>query len=153
MNRKSCRILLTTAAGLALTAGAVTLTGCSAVESALTHRETVEYKDLKDAAAKKSESFALNAPESLPADATSIKITIRTDGPGYLLGFHSATGLTEEVPSCASAPDSVPLAPAITADWWPETLPAAGRLQCGEGDMEIAHDGASWYAWTSDRSS
>lgn len=149
MRQRTRRSLLVSSALLALGGASVVLTGCSDLNSMLTHRETVEYSDLKDAAARKSDYFALNVPEWVPADATSIKITIRTDGPGYLLRFRSEIGLSD-IAGCAAASEEPPVSPAITADWWPEELPTDGRLQCGNRDMEIAHDKNVWYAWTGD---
>lgn len=134
-----------------VSAGALALTGCAGLPlDAITHRETVEYKNAKEAFADKDSH--LPKLSWLPADATDIRMTQRTDGPGYMIRFTSPSGFPSmEGEACVAVGPEVPaLEPAISDSGWPDKLPTADRHQCREGTMEIARDGDTWYYWRAD---
>ena len=122
-----------------LVAGALALTGCSTVAGLLS-RGGASYEDKKEAMAAGSSPV----PDWVPEDAKAIRLAFPAEGPGYLMAFTSKTGVRPG-DGCAVAPAGTPVAPPISADWWPRRAPTDDRRTCGSA--EVARAGGTWYAW------
>lgn len=85
-----------------------------------------------------------DVPAWLPDDATGITLDYPADAPGYLMKFASAAGVPVSA-TCTAVPQSEPLKPTISADWWPKQPLTTDRRVCGT--IQVARLGTEWYAW------
>ncbi|WP_424937012.1 MULTISPECIES: hypothetical protein [Bacteria] len=138
---KSCLVF---SAAMIVTVGTISLSGCSIPVDLITHRQTVEYKSAEDM--HRDNDAPVDRPRWVPEDATDIRITNRTDGPGYMVRFVSPTRIPVLEGCSAVGADVAQLEPAISDDGWPQKLPQTDRQQC-DGVVEIAREGNNWYLW------
>lgn len=133
--RKNTRALL--AAAALLTTLSVGLTGCAAIEQAVTGEKSTTYDD---AAAFRADSGA-DAPW-MPADATAIAMTQSTRAADAALTLASSTPLDESL--CAEVERQS--APLFTVTEAVDVYKTTTAFACG--DWTVVQTPGGWLGWT-----
>ncbi|MFH8893904.1 hypothetical protein [Streptomyces sp. NPDC017949] len=118
----------------------------NALDDRVLHEKGKRFATAADAPARGDRAFAL--PGWIPADATDIRIRVRTNGEARLIRF--TLGRTAlDGPQCTAGTQKVKGGPRLAARWWPRDTRAEERPECRDRHQyQVAVRGKRVYAWT-----
>ncbi|MEU6125859.1 hypothetical protein [Streptomyces sp. NPDC047123] len=166
---KKAAVIVLTAAGCLVAAGAVAVAAPSFKDSALVpdavsehvfKEKTRAFATAADAPAEGDQAFVL--PRWIPKDAENVKVKVKTTGDAKLIRFtlsgtktKTGTGAAGPGPGGTCGADAPRVGgPELDAPWWPDRTPRVSRAECGDRyAYRVATRGDTVYAWTNgDRS-
>ncbi len=133
-------VTATVAAGAAVLAAGILLTGCASLHALGLKHEQVDYASWADA--PKHAGPASTPPPFVPHDASNLYIRTLLDGKGAAITYTS----TRVVNASTCVPGTLTGRPKLDSNWWPTGRPPLTGLVCGNGWQLFLVDGVT-YGW------